>query len=184
MALTRDIADPHVGHAYAHSLMVMDMAKPQWPVDHFRALIDQILRETGLTQGALAALVPMNQSQLSRWKEGLAKPKHESLVALGAALQERYPDLNIGPEELVASVYPTTLPPPLAEPERPAPGVQLAMDQVDLIRAMLREELRALEERYEEKLDQHDRRHQEEQAALGEQIRILRQQLGRNDKAS
>ncbi|MBB6556258.1 helix-turn-helix domain-containing protein [Nonomuraea rubra] len=80
--------------------------KPSWPVDRFRELIDQILRDTGLPQVQLAALVPMDQSQLSRWKAGTSKPKHESLQSLGVALAEHYPHLGIGPDELINSVYP------------------------------------------------------------------------------
>ncbi|MFI7691711.1 helix-turn-helix domain-containing protein [Nonomuraea sp. NPDC049655] len=79
---------------------------PSWPVDRFRELIDHVLRETGLPQVQLAALVPMDQSQLSRWKSGSSKPKYESLQSLGEALVERYPHLGIGPEEMIASVYP------------------------------------------------------------------------------
>lgn len=87
--------------------MLLYMVKtPSWPVDRFRDLIDHILRETGLPQVQLAALVPMDQSQLSRWKSGSSKPKYESLQSLGEALAERFPDLGIGPEELIASVYP------------------------------------------------------------------------------
>jgi transcriptional regulator with XRE-family HTH domain len=87
--------------------MLLYMVKtPSWPADRFRDLIDHILRETGLPQAQLAALVPMDQSQLSRWKSGFSKPKYESLQSLGRALAERFPDLGVGPEELIASVYP------------------------------------------------------------------------------
>lgn len=98
--------------------MLLYMVKtPGWPVDRFRDLIDHILRETGLPQVQLAALVPMDQSQLSRWKSGSSKPKYESLQALGEALAQQYPDLGIGPRDLISSVYPhearldATLPP-------------------------------------------------------------------------
>lgn len=96
---------------------------PSWPVDRFRELIDHILRETGLPQVQLAALVPMDQSQISRWKAGTSKPKPESLYALGSALADRFPEVGIGPSELVAAVYPreaaidATLPALQAEPK-------------------------------------------------------------------
>ncbi|TYB69645.1 helix-turn-helix transcriptional regulator [Nonomuraea sp. PA05] len=92
---------------HAHGPMLLYMVKsPSWPVDRFRELIDQILRDTGLPQVQLAALVPMDQSQLSRWKSGSSKPKPESLKALGEALAEHYAHLGIGPDELIDTVYP------------------------------------------------------------------------------
>jgi len=82
--------------------MVMYMVKtPSWPVDLLRALLDRILDETGMSQSQLAALVPMDQSQLSRWKSGGSRPRFESLVALGEALREKHSHLNIGPDEFV-----------------------------------------------------------------------------------
>jgi transcriptional regulator with XRE-family HTH domain len=84
--------------------MVMYMVKtPSWPVDLLRALLDRILDETGMSQSQLAALVPMDQSQLSRWKSGGSRPRFESLEALGRALRENYSHLNIGPDELVVA---------------------------------------------------------------------------------
>ena len=78
------------------------MVKTQgWPVDQFRALLDHILDETGLTQAGLAALIPMDQSQLSRWKTGRSRPRFESLASLGLSIRSRYPALNVGPDELV-----------------------------------------------------------------------------------
>ncbi|MEV4179879.1 helix-turn-helix domain-containing protein [Streptosporangium canum] len=74
---------------------------PSWPVDLLRALLDRILDETGMSQSQLAALVPMDQSQLSRWKSGGSRPRFESLVALGEALREKHSHLNIGPDEFV-----------------------------------------------------------------------------------
>lgn len=87
--------------------MILYMVKtPSWPVDRFRELIDHILRETELPQAQLAALIPMDQSQLSRWKSGSSKPKPESLQSLGKALALQYPELGIGPAELIECVYP------------------------------------------------------------------------------
>lgn len=74
-----------------------------WPVERFRATLDRILDSTGLSQVGLAALVPMDQSQLSRWKSGSSRPKFESLKALGEALRRKYPSLAIGPNELLES---------------------------------------------------------------------------------
>jgi transcriptional regulator with XRE-family HTH domain len=85
-------------------LMVMYMAhSPAWPVDRFRATLDRILDETGLSQAGLSALVPMDQSQLSRWKSGSSRPKFESLKILGEALRAKYPSLDIGPNDLLES---------------------------------------------------------------------------------
>ena len=74
-----------------------------WPVARFRATLDRILSETDLNQTSLAALVPMDPSQLSRWKSGSSRPKFESLAALGEALRSKYPTLAIGPNELLES---------------------------------------------------------------------------------
>jgi transcriptional regulator with XRE-family HTH domain len=74
-----------------------------WPVARFRATLDRILDETDLNQSSLAALVPMDPSQLSRWKSGSSRPKFESLKALGEALRRKYPSLAIGPTELLES---------------------------------------------------------------------------------
>jgi hypothetical protein len=82
--------------------MVLYMAQTAtWPVDRFRAALDRILGETGLPQAGLAALVPMDQSQLSRWKSGSSRPKFDSLVDLGEALRAKYPSLSVGPNELL-----------------------------------------------------------------------------------
>lgn len=84
--------------------MVVYMAQPAtWPVQRFRATLDRILDETGLPQAGLAALVPMDQSQLSRWKSGSSRPKFESLKILGEALRAKYPSLGIGANELLES---------------------------------------------------------------------------------
>jgi len=85
-------------------LMLMRMVRtPGWEVARFRALLDRIQSETGLSQAGLAALVPMHQSQLSRWRNGASRPTYDSLTRLGRALQERYPHLGIGPEQLVVA---------------------------------------------------------------------------------
>jgi transcriptional regulator with XRE-family HTH domain len=85
-------------------LMVLYMAQPaSWPVQRFRATLDRILTETGLTQAGLAELVPMDQSQLSRWKSGSSRPKFDSLKILGEALRARYPAVGIGPNQLLES---------------------------------------------------------------------------------
>lgn len=84
--------------------MFVYMAQPAtWPVQRFRATLEHILDKTGLSQAGLAALVPMDQSQLSRWKSGVSRPKFESLTALGEALRARYPSLDVGPNELLES---------------------------------------------------------------------------------
>ncbi|MEU4549552.1 helix-turn-helix domain-containing protein [Nonomuraea dietziae] len=62
-----------------------------WPATRLKDLIDHVLRETGLSQAQLAALAPMDQSALSKWRTGSTKPKYESLQAMGRALQERFP---------------------------------------------------------------------------------------------
>lgn len=82
--------------------MVVYMAQTAaWPADRFRVALDRILDETGLNQTEIAALVPMDPSQLSRWRSGSTRPKFDSLVALGDALRSRYPRLNIGPNQLL-----------------------------------------------------------------------------------
>jgi transcriptional regulator with XRE-family HTH domain len=114
--------------------MVMYMAhSPAWPVDRFRATLDRILDETGLSQAGLSALVPMDQSQLSRWKSGSSRPKFESLTVLGEALRAKYPSLGIGPNDLLESAG--YAPPEsvtrvgqvaLHTPEAAGPGVRVA----------------------------------------------------------
>src|SRR4051794_7231788 len=76
---------------------------PSWPADRFGALLSRILSEAALSQAQLAALVPMDQGQLSRWKSGKSRPQFDSLTALGAALQAKYPALGVGPDELLAA---------------------------------------------------------------------------------
>lgn len=113
--------------------MFVYMAQPaSWPVQRFRATLDRILDETGLPQAGLAALVPMDQSQLSRWKSGSSRPKFESLVVLGEALRAKYPSLDIGPNELLESAGYAPPEPVgrisqvhLAAPDPPGPGVRV-----------------------------------------------------------
>src|SRR3954466_15825783 len=84
--------------------MFVYMAQPaSWQVQRFRATLDRILDKTKPPQAGLAALVPMDQSQLSRWKSGSSRPKFESLTVLGNALRTRYPTLGIGANELLES---------------------------------------------------------------------------------
>ncbi|MFB4280785.1 helix-turn-helix domain-containing protein [Nonomuraea sp. MTCD27] len=147
---------------------------PSWPVDRFRELIDQILRDTGLPQVQLAALVPMDQSQLSRWKSGSSKPKPESLQALGEALVERYPHLGIGPDELIDTVYPrdttevvdrddsqgkrATKPPiDYANITDPSPRESVILSAM----AALQQEMRALHEKIDALAEERNARHDE-----------------------
>lgn len=81
----------------------MHMTQPDWPVERFRVLLDRILEQTGLPQGKLAALVPMNQSQFSRWKSAKAKPKFESLAAFAEAVERDFPQLGISKREILSS---------------------------------------------------------------------------------
>ncbi|MET9339208.1 helix-turn-helix transcriptional regulator [Nonomuraea sp. NPDC003804] len=79
---------------------------PDWPADRFKALIDRILDETGLNKAQLAGLVGINPSQISRWTNGSARPRFDTIKDLGEALRLRYPNLSVAPDELIASVYP------------------------------------------------------------------------------
>jgi transcriptional regulator with XRE-family HTH domain len=98
--------------------MLMYMVKTQaWPVDRLRALLDHVHNETGLPQAQIAALVPMTQSQFSRWKSGSSRPKYESLLTLGESLRKRFPDIGVGPDELLTAAGYTTKPEDLAPPD-------------------------------------------------------------------
>lgn len=159
-------------HVHGPRLLYM-VKSPSWPVDRFRELIDHILRETGLPQVQLAALVPMDQSQISRWKAGTSKPKPESLYALGSALADRFPHVGIGPSDLIAAVYPRetaidatlpalqgnaggaindapqpapALPPELSEIKDPSPLESVLLAHL----ANLQEELKAVNARLDE----------------------------------
>lgn len=79
------------------------MAQPEWPVDRFREMLDRILKQTGLTQGDLAALVPMDQSQLSRWKSGSSRPKYDNLSAFADAVEASHPSIGVSKQEILAS---------------------------------------------------------------------------------
>lgn len=81
----------------------MSAETAEWPVKEFRALLDRVLSKTGLTQGALAALVPMDQSQLSRWKSGDSRPKYENLSAFADAIEREHPDTGISKREILTS---------------------------------------------------------------------------------
>lgn len=84
--------------------MLLYMVKTRsWPAERFRALLDDVMRRTQLSQAQLAAYVPIDQSQFSRWKAGGSRPSYERLAALGRALQREHPELGIGPEEVLAA---------------------------------------------------------------------------------
>lgn len=144
------------GHAYAHRLMVVYMVKPSWPAGQLRDLIDDVLERTGMSQVQLAAIVPMDQGQISRWRSGSSKPKPETLAALGSALRAKFPDLGIGPKEVREAVYPAD------DAEPIPPGVQYAIDQRELIRQVMREELERfrgeITEEIRSELDDRDKR--------------------------
>lgn len=160
--------------------MVLYMVKtPPWPADAFRALLDRILDETDMSQVQLAALVPMDQSQLSRWKSGTSKPKYESLIALGKALQLRYPALGLGPDEVASVVYSGAADDTPTEPKpRISDAEKVAMAQVDAFRAALRAELEPLQElarQQEEAIQGLTRQHEEAITALKDEVRALRE---------
>jgi transcriptional regulator with XRE-family HTH domain len=131
--------------------------EPNWPVDRFGDLLSRIFRETGLNRAKLAGLVGMNPSQVSRWLTGANKPNAESLVAIGEVLRKRYPDLDVGPDELLASVYGPLLsdseaPPTTAVPGQVAPSrvsgtgdgtsaIDAALKQIEAVAAALRAEM-------------------------------------------
>lgn len=151
--------------------MVWSMVKtPAWPVEALRKLIDRVLKETGLVQSQLADLVPVDQSALSKWRSGSSKPKYESLIAMGAALRERYPQLGLGPDDVAGTVYPRAADSPpetRAEPPPASDAEVAAMSQVDMIRAAMRAELEPLREKA--------RQQEEAIAALTEEIRAMRE---------
>lgn len=156
---------------YAHSRMVVSMVKtPRWRPDALRTLVDRVLKETGMSQAQLAALVPMDQSALSKWRSGTSKPKYEGLVSLGAALRDQFPQLGLGPDDVAATVYPRTADAPVAEPTAaPVSDAELAgITAVDMIRAAVRAELEPLREKA--------RSQEEAIALLTEEVRALRQQ--------
>ncbi|WP_143737068.1 helix-turn-helix transcriptional regulator [Microbispora sp. GKU 823] len=113
-----------------------------WPADRFRALLDDVMRQTQLSQAQLAAYVPIDQSQLSRWRSGASRPRYESLATLGRALQREHPELGIGPDEILAAAGYTTDPegPPgreedaaearAAAPSRPASEVTRTVEEI------------------------------------------------------
>ncbi|MFD9949989.1 helix-turn-helix domain-containing protein [Nonomuraea sp. NPDC059023] len=141
-------------------------------------MIDRILNETSMSQAQLASLVPMDQSQLSRWRTGSSKPKHESLVAMGKALRKRYPAIGVGPEEMTAAVYSDDPAHLQLDDTQTAPASvaeKAAMDQVDAIRAAMRAELEPLRRQVSEQ--------QEDLAAVRDELRALREQRADQDKA-
>ncbi|WP_338070996.1 helix-turn-helix transcriptional regulator [Actinomadura bangladeshensis] len=79
------------------------MRNQPWSPATFKALLERILAQTGMTQAELAALIPMHPSQITRWKTGRARPEYDRLKTLGAALRERHPGLRIGEAELLAA---------------------------------------------------------------------------------
>lgn len=82
----------------------MHMVKtPDWPADRFKALIDRTLDETGLNKAQLAALLGINPSQVSRWTNGSTRPRFDNLVALGNALNARFPALDVSVTDVLAA---------------------------------------------------------------------------------
>jgi transcriptional regulator with XRE-family HTH domain len=78
------------------------MAHPAWPVDLLRELLDRVISETGANQAALAALVSMDPSQISRWKSGKSRPSFDSLERLADAALAAYPQLTVTKRELLS----------------------------------------------------------------------------------
>ncbi|WP_433520058.1 helix-turn-helix domain-containing protein (plasmid) [Nonomuraea sp. CA-143628] len=76
---------------------------PDWPADRFKALIDRTLDETGLNKAQLAALLGINPSQVSRWINGSTRPRFDNLVALGNALNARFPNLDVTVADVLAA---------------------------------------------------------------------------------
>lgn len=102
--LTRRVVSRASWTALAQGSIVMHMVKtPDWPADRFKALIDRVLDETGLNKAQLAALLGINPSQVSRWTSGSTRPRFDNLVALGTALNARFPALDVSVLDVLAA---------------------------------------------------------------------------------
>lgn len=118
----------------------MHMVKtPDWPADRFKALIDRTLDETGLNKAQLAALLGINPSQVSRWTNGSTRPRFDNLVALGTALNARFPALDVSVTDVLAAAGYSTGEPTTEEAaaavayERPEPDFSaLPSDLADI----------------------------------------------------
>lgn len=78
----------------------------QWDSARFGALIGRLLRETGRSQRALAALGPVDPSLLSRWLSGSTRPSFENLQTFITGLRREYPRLDdLVPELIDAAGY-------------------------------------------------------------------------------
>ncbi|WP_433330112.1 helix-turn-helix domain-containing protein [Spirillospora sp. CA-294931] len=94
------------------------MRNQPWPSATFAELLERILEETGMSQVDLAGMIPIDPSQITRWKSGSARPGFDKIQALGAGIRERYPGLRLGEPELLAAAGYTPLRPEPA-PELP-----------------------------------------------------------------
>lgn len=109
MAVDQESCTRATSTGSAETSMLLYMVKTRsWPAEQFRALLDDVMRRTQLSQAQLAAYVPIDQSQFSRWKAGTSRPGYERLATLGRVLQREHPELGIGPEEVLAAAGYTT----------------------------------------------------------------------------
>lgn len=100
--MTSEIDCNH-SNASGACVTVLRVRKRSWPVERFTALLERVLREAGLTQRDLAALIPIDSSQITRWKRGDARPGFDALRTLGEAIRADYPDLDVGPGDFLAA---------------------------------------------------------------------------------
>lgn len=105
------------------------MARPAWPVAHLRDLIDRVLEETGASQAALAALVPMDASQMSRWRSGKSRPSFSSLESFADAVKASYPHITVTKREILSGGgYGETLGPEASSESPGSPTAQIGPD--------------------------------------------------------
>lgn len=81
----------------------MYMAHPAWPVAQLRDLLDRIVGETGASQATLAALVPIDPGQMSRWRSGKSRPSFGSLGRFADAVLAAYPSLSATKREILGA---------------------------------------------------------------------------------
>ena len=78
------------------------MAHPAWPVELLRGVLDRVIAETGESQAALAALIQMDPSQISRWRSGKSRPSFDSLERFADAVKAAHPYLTVTKRELLS----------------------------------------------------------------------------------
>jgi transcriptional regulator with XRE-family HTH domain len=76
---------------------------PAWDPQRVSELVSELMAETGLSQRGVGRLGDFSESQTGRWLRKEARPDHDTIQRLAAAISDRYPEHAVLAGRLIAA---------------------------------------------------------------------------------